>query len=153
MHVSCMPFDRAQLPGSGDAKFVVLTPCSAIVRSRKRKIRELFAVATVEDGIPSVSLVNLDAPPTNAAESKYLDASDLSKYVSHACTPNLPSFRPRPALSALRIANLAAAEGADSTRPASHPDLASDPMPCGGLPPMARAPSARSLSSLHLPPQ
>lgn len=153
MHVSCVPLDRAQLPGPGDTNFVVLTPRSAIVRSRKRKIRELFAVATVEDGIPSLSLVNPDAPPTNAAESKYLDACDLSKYVSYACMPNFFLFRPRPALAALRIADLAAAEGADSTRPASRPDLASDQMPGGGLPLLARVPSARNLSYLHPPPQ
>ncbi|KAK7987623.1 hypothetical protein PG989_007938 [Apiospora arundinis] len=50
---------------------------NAAVRSRKRKLREVYAVATVEDGLPNISLLNPDAPPTNLAESRFLEVSDI----------------------------------------------------------------------------
>ncbi|KAB5558132.1 hypothetical protein GE09DRAFT_1058198 [Coniochaeta sp. 2T2.1] len=51
--------------------------CSAIVTSRKRKLRELFAVATEVDGIPNFDFADPDAPPTTQAEAKFLWDSDI----------------------------------------------------------------------------
>ncbi|KAI1102648.1 hypothetical protein F4804DRAFT_312319 [Jackrogersella minutella] len=51
--------------------------CSAIVRSRKRKLCVLYAVATTVDGLPQQSYADPDAPPTNPAESHFLEASDI----------------------------------------------------------------------------
>ncbi|KAJ9151730.1 chromatin modification-like protein vid21 [Pleurostoma richardsiae] len=50
---------------------------SAIVTSRKRKLRELFAVATEVNGIPDHDFSNPDAPPTNPAEAKFLFECDI----------------------------------------------------------------------------
>ena len=51
--------------------------CSAIVTSRKRKLRELFAVATEVEGIPNFDFSNPDAPPATPAEAKFLFDSDI----------------------------------------------------------------------------
>jgi chromatin modification-related protein VID21 len=55
--------------------------CRSITRSRKRKLRELFAVATAADGLPNFSLEHPDTPPASAPEAKFLDASDILQYV------------------------------------------------------------------------
>lgn len=55
--------------------------CSSIRQSRKRKLRELYAVATILNGLPNFPLGHLDAPPTNDAEAKFLDANDILKSV------------------------------------------------------------------------
>jgi chromatin modification-related protein VID21 len=55
----------------------VLTFCSAIVTSRKRKLRELFAVATEVDGVPNLDFSDPDAPATTQAEAKFLFDSDI----------------------------------------------------------------------------
>lgn len=60
---------------------MVLTPLSAIVLSRKRKLRELFVVATEADGLPNVDLSNPDAPPTTPAEIRFLQECDILQYV------------------------------------------------------------------------
>lgn len=49
--------------------------------SRKRKLRELFAVATEEDGIPNHDFSNPDAPPITPAEAKFLIDTDILQYV------------------------------------------------------------------------
>lgn len=68
----------------------VLTWCSSIVQSRKRKLRELYAVATDEDGIPNLDLSNLDAAPTAPAETSFLIDTDFTQYVpSHICNSRL----------------------------------------------------------------
>ncbi|KAH7182761.1 uncharacterized protein B0J16DRAFT_153161 [Fusarium flagelliforme] len=51
--------------------------CSSIVTSRKRKLRELFAVATQSEGLPHPVLTNLDAPTTTPAEWQFLQANDI----------------------------------------------------------------------------
>ncbi|KAK5653138.1 hypothetical protein OQA88_9237 [Cercophora sp. LCS_1] len=51
---------------------------SSIVISRKRKLRELFAVATERDAIPNHDLSNPDASPTAPAEAKFLAECDLN---------------------------------------------------------------------------
>jgi chromatin modification-related protein VID21 len=73
--------DRAQLSDHFDMRFEVLTTCSAIVRSRKRKLRELFAIATEVDGIPNFDFSDPDALPTTETESKFLAECDISQYV------------------------------------------------------------------------
>ncbi|KAG5913594.1 hypothetical protein E4U42_000995, partial [Claviceps africana] len=52
---------------------------SAIVTSRKRKLRELFAVATHVDALPNDAFANPDAPAPTSAEWKFLQASDITQ--------------------------------------------------------------------------
>lgn len=58
----------------------------SIVQSRKRKLRELFAVATDETAIPNHDFSDPDAPPTTPAEAKFLSECDILQYV---CSPKL----------------------------------------------------------------
>lgn len=62
-------------------RYHVLTSSSSIVRLRKRKLRELYALATEEDGILNLDFANPDAPPTTAAEEKFLAEADILQYV------------------------------------------------------------------------
>jgi hypothetical protein len=55
--------------------------CSGIVASRKRKLREFFAVCDHDGPIPQIKLTNIDAPPTSAAEARFLDVTDILQYV------------------------------------------------------------------------
>ncbi|PHH88996.1 hypothetical protein CDD83_6787 [Cordyceps sp. RAO-2017] len=74
--------------------------CSAIVTSRKRKLRELFAVATQADALPDDGFSNPDAPAATPAEWQFLQASDIlqGKTLNEQ---NIPA-RPRPSLDKLR---------------------------------------------------
>lgn len=67
---------------------MLMTP-SAIVTSRKRKLRELFAVASQVDPLPDDGFANPDAPAATPAEWQFLQASDIVQYVSRT------RFRPR----------------------------------------------------------
>ncbi|KAK4662169.1 RNA polymerase II transcription elongation factor SpEAF [Podospora pseudopauciseta] len=67
------PADRAKLLRSKRESL------SSIVQSRKRKLRELYAVATDEDGIPNLDLSNLDAAPTAPAETSFLIDTDFTQ--------------------------------------------------------------------------
>jgi hypothetical protein len=55
--------------------------CSVIVTSRKRKLREFFAVCDNEGPLPQIDLTNPDAPPTTLAETRFLEVSDILQYV------------------------------------------------------------------------
>ncbi|KXJ97437.1 hypothetical protein Micbo1qcDRAFT_156326, partial [Microdochium bolleyi] len=69
--------------------------CTSIVRSRKRKLRELFAVATTTDGVPKHSLADPDVQPPTAAELEFLQHCDIlqgKKFSEHAI-PTRPPFR------------------------------------------------------------
>ncbi|KPA41827.1 chromatin modification vid21 [Fusarium langsethiae] len=68
--------------------------CSSIVTSRKRKLRELFAVATQSEGLPHPVLTNPDAPTTTPAEWQFLQANDIiqSKTLNEASIPTRPNF-------------------------------------------------------------
>ncbi|KAI0880813.1 uncharacterized protein GGS22DRAFT_174274 [Annulohypoxylon maeteangense] len=66
-----VPGDRTKLLQSKRAE------CSAIARSRKRKLCVLYAVATSTDGLPQRSFADPDAPPANPAESHFLEGSDI----------------------------------------------------------------------------
>ena len=88
--------------------FVVLTPSSAIVVSRKRKLRELFAVATHADGQSHDAFANPDAPPSTPAEGHFLQLNDIFQYVGaidlcHFFDPD-GAFAPRVAVT--RSANM-----------------------------------------------
>ncbi|RDL41379.1 uncharacterized protein BP5553_01358 [Venustampulla echinocandica] len=52
---------------------------SGIVTSRKRKLREFFAVCDTEGPLPQLTGLNLDAPPATPAEERFLDVSDILK--------------------------------------------------------------------------
>ena len=79
--MSCISHDREKNYDSSDMIFVVLTPSSAIVTSRKRKLRELFAVATHADGQSHDAFANPDAPPSTPAEGHFLQANEIFQYV------------------------------------------------------------------------
>lgn len=81
MQVSPISIDRANFSDHFDMGIVVLTMRSAIVTSRKRKLRELFAVASVVDGVPNYNFKDPDAPPTTPAESQFLIDCDILQYV------------------------------------------------------------------------
>jgi len=81
MQVSSMSFDRENCCDYFDTIFMSLTCCSSIVTSRKRKLRELFAVATENDGIPNFDFANPNAKPTTPAESQFLLQTDILQYV------------------------------------------------------------------------
>lgn len=59
----------------------MLINSSGIVTSRKRKLRELFAVSENELQLPTVSFKNPDVPPISAAEARFLDVTDILQYV------------------------------------------------------------------------
>lgn len=77
MQVRIILQDGACFSDHFDIRQRVLTMCSAIVTSRKRKLRELFAVATQVEGIPNFDFTDPDAPPTNPAEAKFLLDCDI----------------------------------------------------------------------------
>lgn len=59
----------------------MLTPDSAIVTSRKRKLREFFAVTNQVDPLPQDAFANPDAPATTAAEWQFLQTSEILQFV------------------------------------------------------------------------
>ncbi|TVY37095.1 Chromatin modification-related protein [Lachnellula occidentalis] len=54
------------------------TELSKIVTSRKRKLREFYAVCDSEGPVPQTTLTNNDAPPPTPAEKHFLDVCDIS---------------------------------------------------------------------------
>ncbi len=81
MQVRDGSFDGEKFSDHFDMRSVVLTIRSSIVRSRKRKLRELFAVATEGDAIPNHNFADPNAPPTTPAESQFLIETDILQYV------------------------------------------------------------------------
>ena len=71
----------------------VLIIGSGIVTSRKRKLREFFAVCDNDGPIPQINLSNVDAPPTNAAEAHFLEVTDILQYVALPICGDLESLR------------------------------------------------------------
>ncbi|KAI1004037.1 Chromatin modification-related protein [Podosphaera aphanis] len=53
---------------------------SGIVKSRKRKLREIFAVCESESLIPQLDVSNPDAPPINPAEAHFLEVTDILQH-------------------------------------------------------------------------
>ncbi|KAH8720813.1 Chromatin modification-related protein EAF1 [Beauveria bassiana] len=56
--------------------------CHAIVTSRKRKLRELFAVATQTQPLPQQAYALPDAPAATSAEWQFLQTNDILQYVA-----------------------------------------------------------------------
>jgi len=54
---------------------------SGIVASRKRKLREFFAVCDTQDPIPNRNFDSVDAQPTTVEEARFLEVSDILQYV------------------------------------------------------------------------
>lgn len=54
---------------------------NAIVTSRKRKLREFFAVTNQVDPLPQDAFANPDAPATTAAEWQFLQTSEILQFV------------------------------------------------------------------------
>lgn len=81
MQVSSVSLNRADFSDHGNVIFGLLTCFSSIVTSRKRKLRELFAVATHSESLPHPVLTNPDAPTTTPAEWQFLQANDVFQYV------------------------------------------------------------------------
>lgn len=81
MQVSRGPNEGAEFSDSNDVIFGMLMSLSSIVTSRKRKLRELFAVATQVENLPHTVLANPDAPTTTPAEWQFLQANDIFQYV------------------------------------------------------------------------
>ncbi|TQS36105.1 hypothetical protein Golomagni_03455 [Golovinomyces magnicellulatus] len=50
---------------------------SGIVKSRKRKLREFFAICDNGSPIPQLDFSNPDTPPTNSAEAHFLEITDI----------------------------------------------------------------------------
>lgn len=80
--MSCLPFDAANFSDDDDDIFYLLTLDSAIVTSRKRKLRELFAVATQTQPLPQQAYALSDAPAATTAEWQFLQTNDILQYVS-----------------------------------------------------------------------
>lgn len=74
---------------------------SGIVTSRKRKLRELYAVCDNESPLPQIDLTNPDAPPTNHLEARFLEVTDILQYVS--------SFDPYPYRNVTGVGQVSAA--------------------------------------------
>ncbi|RYP06893.1 hypothetical protein DL765_009316 [Monosporascus sp. GIB2] len=73
-----VPVDRQRLLESKRQEWI------SIARSRKRKLRELYAVATTFEGIPTCSFADPDVPITSTGELQFLEASNLPQYVLYA---------------------------------------------------------------------
>jgi hypothetical protein len=58
--------------------------CSGIVTSRKRKLREFFAVCDNEGPIPQIKYQHPDAPASSIAENRFLEVTDILKYVHYS---------------------------------------------------------------------
>ncbi|CZT08082.1 related to chromatin modification-related protein vid21 [Rhynchosporium graminicola] len=65
--------DRARLLRSKQLEL------SRIVTSRRRKLREVFAVCDHDGPLPHTNLQNPDAPPTSLAEERFLEVTDILK--------------------------------------------------------------------------
>ena len=85
--MSLIPLERANFSDFGGIIFVMLTRPSAIVTSRKRKLRELFVVASQVDPLPDDAFTNPDAPAATQAEWQFLQANDILQYVDRECIP------------------------------------------------------------------
>lgn len=88
------PLDRARSSDSNETIFALLTHASSIVTSRKRKLRELYDVATPDHGGPNAASANYDAPTPSQAELQFLHHCDILKYVRPSEINTLPGYSP-----------------------------------------------------------
>ncbi|KAI1773670.1 hypothetical protein F4818DRAFT_421361 [Hypoxylon cercidicola] len=84
-----VPADRTKLLQSKRAE------CSALIRSRKRKLCVLYAVASTPETLPQRSFADPDAKSINAGESQFLEGCDilLGRKLNESSIPTRP--RPR----------------------------------------------------------
>lgn len=59
----------------------MLTSLRSIRASRKRKLHEVYCVATQVDALPLVASIADDSHPVNAEESKFYDDNVVLQYV------------------------------------------------------------------------
>jgi hypothetical protein len=77
-----------------DAYYLQRANCfSEIVTSRKRKLREFFAVCDNEGPIPQIKYPHADAPATSVAENRFLEVTDILKYVQHGLESHIHVYR------------------------------------------------------------
>jgi chromatin modification-related protein VID21 len=67
--------------------------CSGIVTSRKRKLREFFAVCDNEGPVPQIKYRHPDAPATSIAENRFLEVTDILKYVLYGFVSHFRAYR------------------------------------------------------------
>lgn len=60
--------------------FVILTACSSIRASKKRKLREVYCVATQRDALPLLDPPANDAEPSTQEERRFLNDNAVLKY-------------------------------------------------------------------------
>lgn len=82
MEASNTPSYRAGSCDHFDVNFMVLTPLRSIRASRKRKLHEVYCVATQVDALPLVASVADDSQPATVEESKFHDDNVILQYVS-----------------------------------------------------------------------
>ncbi|RYP74700.1 hypothetical protein DL769_003959 [Monosporascus sp. CRB-8-3] len=126
-----VPVDRQRLLESKRQEWI------SIARSRKRKLRELYAVATTFEGIPKCSFADPDVPVTSTGELQFLEASDLPQATEQSQTavltsseqdvetPKRPTTLPLP--PAVQHAGSEGPPGAVSPGPAIVPGFATTP--------------------------
>ncbi|KXH48864.1 hypothetical protein CNYM01_04880 [Colletotrichum nymphaeae SA-01] len=153
------PADRSRLLRSKRDEF------SSIVTSRKRKLRQLFAVATEGDALPTNDFANPDAPPATAAEIQFLQGCDISqgRKLNEANLPARPQLRydvlrqsldnsglfapePAPAPPAKQDASLPEPQTKSTPAPSPKPAAAASSDPNGA------ASSPRTPATFTLPP-
>ncbi|KAF4123132.1 LOW QUALITY PROTEIN: chromatin modification-related protein VID21 [Geosmithia morbida] len=131
----------------------MLTPLSAIITSRKRKLRELFAVATVAESQSHDGFANPDATPSTPAEAHFLQANEIvqgRKFIDQTIPPHhLPPLESlHRSLAALQTPTTLPTPSGEQKLP-----LAAQPVPCQQTkvsPPQIR-PNAATPSHSTLP--
>ncbi|CEJ93194.1 hypothetical protein VHEMI08803 [[Torrubiella] hemipterigena] len=100
--------------------------CSAILTSRKRKLRELFAVATQIEPLPQDAL---DKPSVTAAEWQFLQANDIQqgRILNEQLIPTRPALSVQGLKRSLAAATGAAGPSSASAPPAKKPHLQPTP--------------------------
>lgn len=81
MQVSCRQRCRADPCDHFGAIFVVLTACSSIRASKKRKLHEVYCVATQRDALPLLDPPVNDAEAATKEEWRFLNDNAVLKYV------------------------------------------------------------------------
>lgn len=74
--------------------FVVLTSCSSIRASKRRKLREVYCVATQRDALPLLDPPASDAEHPTSEEWRFLNDNAVLKYVfSVQESPHITRFQ------------------------------------------------------------
>lgn len=78
-----------------DVGFVFLTACSSIRASKKRKLREVYCVATQRDALPLLDPSASDADTPTSEEWRFLNDNAVLKYVLYIhLRPHKTRFQP-----------------------------------------------------------